>query len=94
MIENREKDDSHRRLYELSFSKRPAMELYDLASDPGQLTNVATDKKYSAVFQQLSKQLENQLRETGDPRIVGGAEKFDKFPYFGRGPRYPGSKKK
>ena len=41
MVNNRDKDAHHRKLYELSFGKRPADELYDLSKDPHQLNNVA-----------------------------------------------------
>ena len=49
MVENREKDDLHRKLYELSFGKRPAEELYDCRKDPGQLVNLAGDPDYADI---------------------------------------------
>ena len=41
------------RYHELAFAKRPAEELYDLAADPGQIVNVAEDKKYAEVRKKL-----------------------------------------
>jgi N-sulfoglucosamine sulfohydrolase len=89
MIEHRDDDPQHRRLYELSFAKRPAEELYDLRKDPDQLHNVADDPAYAQIRQRLAAQLEAELRASGDPRIVGGGEKFDEHPYLGGAPRHP-----
>lgn len=85
MIDNRDKDEVHALLYDLSFAKRPAEELYSLSPDPFQLINVADDPGFLEVKEELRKQLEAKLRETNDPRVVGGAEKFDGYPYLGRG---------
>jgi arylsulfatase A-like enzyme len=89
MDEHREKDGVHRRAWDLAFAKRPSEELYDLRSDPDQLTNVAGDAAQSATRAALAKLLEDELRRTGDPRVVGGAERFDEYPYFGGAPRHP-----
>ncbi|NOX53029.1 MAG: heparan N-sulfatase, partial [Planctomycetes bacterium] len=92
MIENKDKDPLHRRLYELAFAKRPAEELYDLKADPDQLQNVATDPRYSSVKQRLADQLMQELRATGDPRAFGRGDVFDKYPYLGGAPKFPGWK--
>jgi len=92
MYNNRDKNENHRRLFDLSFGKRPGEELYDLSEDPHQLNNVAADPKYADTLKKLAKQLTDQLRATGDPRIVGGGEKFDEYPYSGGVPTYPGKK--
>ena len=55
----------------MCFGRRPAEELYDLASDPWQMKNIATDAKHRKVRQQLSDRLSAYLRKTGDPRIEG-----------------------
>lgn len=89
IIDLQDMDAEHRRLYDLSFGKRPAEELYDLAKDPEQLTNVADRSEYADTRQQLASQLTTELRQTGDPRIVGGGEKFDAYPYLGGGPKHP-----
>lgn len=89
MIDNKDRDETHRRLYDLAFGKRPADELYDLKSDPDQLTNVADDPSFAEAKQRLSTALTGALRTTGDPRIIGGGEKFDQFPYLGGGPQHP-----
>ena len=92
MVDNRDKDAAHRRLYDLAFAKRPAEELYDLKQDPEQLENVAADPKYAGVRKQLADRLTELLRATGDPRAVGGGEKFDEYPYLGGAPKYPGDR--
>jgi len=94
MIENRDKDDYHRWLYELAFAKRPAEELYDLRTDPDQLINVAGAPGYEETKKKLSEKLMTYLKETGDPRALGKGDMFDRFPYLGGGPKYPGLKKK
>ena len=94
MVDNREKDDEHRRLYDLSFGKRPAEELYDMKKDPHQLNNVAADPAYAATKKKLHDQLLAELKASADPRVVGGAEQWDKYPYYGSGPRFPGQPKK
>ena len=89
MVDNREKDDQHRLLYELAFGKRPAEELYDCNKDPEQLVNLADDPAYAEIRMQLSSQLMEQLLATGDPRATGGGDEFDEVPYLGQGPRHP-----
>jgi hypothetical protein len=89
MVDNRDKDETHRRLYDLAFGKRPAEELFDLKSDPDQLKNVAADPAYAGIMRKLSTALVDELRETGDPRITGGGEKFDHYPYLGGAPLHP-----
>ena len=89
MVENRELDDVHRKLYDLSFGKRPAEELYDCRKDPQQLVNLAGSPEVADIKEALSAQLMDQLEKTRDPRVIGGAMLFDTVPYLGMGPRHP-----
>jgi arylsulfatase A-like enzyme len=89
MVDNRDKDAAHRRLYELAFGKRPAEELYDLENDPEQLDSVAGDPDFGEVRRKLSERLMKELEASGDPRVVGGGEKFDQYPYLGGAPKHP-----
>ena len=89
MVENRDKDAVHRRLYDLAFAKRHAEELYDLKKDPDQLNNVANNAGYADVKQKLSRELMANLKATADPRVSGGGGKFDKYPYLGGAPKHP-----
>ncbi len=57
-------------LFQMAFGKRPEEELYDLATDPAQMRNVAADPAYSASRDKLRSSLEAYLKQTGDPRIA------------------------
>ena len=89
MVENRDRDEHHRLLYELSFGKRPAEELYDCRKDPEQLLNLADDPAYADIKESMAELLMEQLELTADPRVIGGGDKFDEYPYLGGGPRRP-----
>jgi N-sulfoglucosamine sulfohydrolase len=92
MVDHMEKDDHHRKLYDLAFGKRPAEELYDCQKDPEQLVNLAQDPEYAEIREKLSAQLMEQLLATGDPRATGAGDEFDEVPYLGMGPRHPSYK--
>jgi hypothetical protein len=70
-----------RPLFELSFGRRPAEELYDLRQDPEQMRNVAGQTAYALVQRQLAEDLMRRLRETGDPRALGQPARWDGYPY-------------
>ena len=95
IVENKDKDDAHRRAYELCFAKRPAGELYDLKKDADQLVNVAAVGGYAETLQALSAQLTDELKAAGDPRH-GGANPFDfdAVPYLGGAPKHPDAGRK
>ncbi len=75
-------DPAVRPLFLLSFGKRPAEELYDLRTDPHQMHNIADDPAYAHVKDHLAGTLEAELRAMEDPRILGGADRFDDYPYY------------
>lgn len=89
MIENKDKDANHRRLYELAFGKLPAEELYDLRNDPDQLKNVAGDAIYQTIKTELAKKMHQQLTATHDPRELGQGDELEQHPYLGGGPKHP-----
>ena len=91
---NKDKDAAHKRFWDLCFAKRPEEELYDCKKDPEQLTNVAGDAAYAEIKKKLAAQLMENLKLTGDPRATGGGDEFDKYPYLGGAPKYPGGGKK
>ncbi len=93
-IINHKDDAKVRTFYELAFARRPGQELYDLKKDPHQFNNVAGRKEYAGVQDKLWRRLEDELRATGDPRVVGGGEKFDRYPYYGRMRKLPESRRK
>jgi arylsulfatase A-like enzyme len=92
----RRDDPAVRPLFESSFGKRPAEELFDLKADPYQLHNVADDPAYASRKADLKKRLGAFLSATGDPVSAGaGREVFDDYEYFGERPAArPGVTKK
>lgn len=53
-----------------AFLHRPAVELYDLASDPNELRNVAEEAKYADVRKELESQLAAWRKQTADPWLI------------------------
>lgn len=88
MIDHQEKDYMHNWLFQLAFDKRPWEELYDLRNDPNQLHNLAMDPDYEKIRKGMKEQLFAELRRTNDPRVLGGEEIFESYPYTG-GTIYP-----
>ena len=73
--------DGYRKYFDIAFSARPEFELYDLKSDPDQVRNVAADSDYAIVLRDLKDRMMNELRETGDPRVIGNGSTFDRKPF-------------
>ena len=71
-------------LFQLATAKRPAEELYDLKRDPEQVENVAGRPQYRDAQRRLRAELDAWLRETGDPRMAGDDDRWDRFPYYGQ----------
>jgi arylsulfatase A-like enzyme len=69
-------------LFEISFGKRPAEELYDLRDDPFQLNNVADKPSYQQQKKSLILQLNDYLLKTKDPRILEQPLIWDNAEYY------------
>jgi len=80
IIEHRD-DSEARRSYELCFSRRPEVELYDCHADPDQLVNLAADPAHAATVASLRGRLTEYLIATGDPRFGSTPAPFDAYPY-------------
>jgi N-sulfoglucosamine sulfohydrolase len=65
----------------MSFGKKPAEELYDLREDPWLLDNLADEPEFQEIKEKLKRQLMDELKAEGDPRMFGGGDEFDKYPY-------------
>ena len=76
-------DAKDKKLFELSFGKRPGEELYDCRKDPFQMRNLADDGAYKSAKQKLSARLTAYLKETRDPRETSGKILWDQWPYYG-----------
>jgi arylsulfatase A-like enzyme len=71
------------KLFNLSFAKRPAEELYDLSKDPQQVVNVAEDAAYGETLKKLRAELDRWMSETKDPRSGGAGDELDRHPWIG-----------
>ena len=71
-------------LFELAVGKRPAEELYDLRSDPGELRNVAGEAAFREVKKKMAADLQKQLKDWADPRALDTGDEFDGYEYFGK----------
>ncbi|MEY4033924.1 MAG: hypothetical protein RL492_1118 [Verrucomicrobiota bacterium] len=74
-------DPQYKWVYDLTFGRRPAEELYDLAKDPYQIKNVAADPAYAEPLRKLGAQLLATLKEVGDPRVGPEPVKFELPPF-------------
>lgn len=85
--------DKYPRHFDFGFAARPKFELYDLAKDPDQINNVASDLDYAEDLKGLTGRLMRILHETGDPRVIGDGAAFDRKPFVDP-PFVPKPKKK
>ncbi len=83
LLEHRD-DPEIQPYYKWAFGKRPAEELYNVETDPYQLTNLADAPELDHIKQHLAQQLLTKLEETGDPRVLERGEQFDAYPYYGQ----------
>jgi len=72
-----EKKPELKYFFEASFGKLPADQLFDLRRDPDCMTNLAA----TVSFAELQKQLFDELKQQGDPRLMGNGHLFDEYPY-------------
>jgi arylsulfatase A-like enzyme len=86
VIVNRRDDPEIAKFFHLACEKRPAEELYVLASDPHQMVNVAEKPEYKDATRIFRAGLEQWMRETDDPRAKGEDERWDKYLYYGTAP--------
>jgi len=78
------KKNSTKKYFQICFEKRPAEELYDLSKDPDQVRNIAEDKNYKSVIEEMRGALKEEMKAVGDPRLKNPYTlKFDKEVYLG-----------
>ena len=69
------------RFWDQSFGKRPAEELYRIASDRANVDNLAEDEVYQGLKNRLKEQLFSELKKQEDPRMFGEGRVFDEYTY-------------
>jgi len=72
-----EKQSDQKHFFDSSFGKLPADQLFDLRYDPDCMTNLAA----TVSFAKLKKQLFDELKQQGDPRMFGNGHIYDEYPY-------------
>lgn len=85
IINNHEKHNEDY-YFNLSFGKRPLEELYNIKEDKDCLNNLADNSEYKDVKSYLWTELENELLESKDPRIMGNGDIFETYTYANKAP--------
>ena len=67
------------RFWQMSFGKRPQVELFDLAKDPDCINNVADSEAYATKVRALRDKLFSELKKQDDPRVFGKGSIFDNY---------------
>jgi arylsulfatase A-like enzyme len=81
LILERHRGDPADLYWALSFGLHPTIELYDLRKDPECLVNLAGRPEVAAMEASLQKQMIKELKEQGDPRMLGRGRIFEEYPY-------------
>ncbi len=76
---NRKSENNY--FWKLSFSKRQNEEMFNIKIDPECLNNLANIPEYLSRKTLLTEQLEKELKEQQDPRILGNGDIFDQYIY-------------
>jgi arylsulfatase A-like enzyme len=66
--------------WQLCFGLRPAVEFYDLQTDPDCVKNLATEAAHQKTISQMRTQLWEELRRGGDWRALGHGADYEAFP--------------
>ena len=83
-ILERRRQGTDQQSWQACFGKRGPIEMYNLASDPYCLINLADQADYSGEQTQLMETLSHELTVEGDPRMFGRGAVFDSYPYAGQ----------
>lgn len=81
IFENRNVD-SIKYYFDLAVQKRPVEELFDIRSDPYCLNDLSVLPEYQNVLFELREKLNARLKETGDPRLTGHGNIWEKYKRF------------
>lgn len=67
-------------MWELSFGKRGAEELYNIKKDPNCIVNLIDKAAYASVKKAMEKEMATRLLEQNDPRMLNKGYVFDQYP--------------
>ena len=79
-ILNMRRSGQEEKYWQFSFGKRPSEELYHIASDRECIRNLVDNSDYTSRKNELRKQLLTELKNEGDPRILGNGDILEKYP--------------
>lgn len=65
---------------QLAVAHRPAEELFNIQDDPDCLHNLASDPRHEATRSSLHDTLMQQLKATGDARVLNGGDVWETYP--------------
>ena len=82
LVQSRKKD-SWKMLFKQVYGKRPHIELFHIKQDPSEMHNLAGEEQYAAVEEELTKTLLDEMRRTGDPRLIREGEFYETPPMAG-----------
>ncbi len=83
-ILNLRRDERDTHLWEMSFGKRQQEELYHILTDRECLINLAENSDYNDIKSKLKEKLFEELRNYNDPRVMGGGDQFDRYPFHNK----------
>jgi N-sulfoglucosamine sulfohydrolase len=81
IILNMQRNGTALEFWKLNFAIRPSEELYNIASDPDCIKNLASDQSLSPVKRKLQSELYIELLQQDDPRMYNNGDIFDSYPY-------------
>ena len=74
---------------QLAVAKRPAEELFDIIKDPDCLNNLAENPEFETTNKELSRQMMDYLKKTGDPRVLGNGDVWETYPRYSNIRKFP-----
>ncbi|MBF0197501.1 MAG: sulfatase [Planctomycetes bacterium] len=80
-------------LSKIAYGQRPKEELYDKINDPYCLNNLASNPEYRPLMDDMWKQIQEDLKEAGDPRFCGYGDIWESYPRYSFTRKYPGFNK-
>lgn len=83
-------DQAVRPYFDQAYDKRPEFELYQVEDDPFCLHNLSGHPDYSRIEKELKNSLIEELKRSGDPRLLGpDADVFESYTRYGSIRQFP-----